>query len=213
MSVVRSRRFRLPLAIAWGASVTGVGLAVAPWFFGPSNYDPGVAVLTATLVAVIWYTYFTYKAVHREEPTWISLELASNSGSLLAEISNPTARTVDVHPKLEVWIGGEVVNVSPLHWGKHGEWIRLGPHETFVGSSNVLKKKPDGSSDRSALVRITVAWTDDLGDEYETDPKHWRYHWPANDLRPLVASSLIEKHFAGLPPHPAAEKRSHAGSR
>lgn len=38
-------------------------MAVVPNWRG--RYDPSLAVLTATLVAVIWYTFFSYCALHR----------------------------------------------------------------------------------------------------------------------------------------------------
>ena len=49
--------------IALGATGVAVALAVAPVMGAPATYDAGVAVLTATLIAVIWYTRWTFEAV------------------------------------------------------------------------------------------------------------------------------------------------------
>ena len=54
---------RPPIVIAWFASVVSVLLAVAPALSGDTSYRPDLAVLTATLVSLIWYTAFTFQAL------------------------------------------------------------------------------------------------------------------------------------------------------
>lgn len=62
---------KLPLSLAWIASAAAVILAVfaglqSLWMYRLWGlYDPSVAVLTATLIAVIWYSYFTFKSVQQ----------------------------------------------------------------------------------------------------------------------------------------------------
>lgn len=50
-----------PVMLAWLASSASLFLAIVPNWGGP--YDVTVAVLTATLLAVIWYTFYTYQSV------------------------------------------------------------------------------------------------------------------------------------------------------
>lgn len=55
-----------PKVIAWTASGAAVFLAFLPvafYGFERARYDPEVAVLTATLLALIWYTYHTHQSV------------------------------------------------------------------------------------------------------------------------------------------------------
>jgi hypothetical protein len=66
-------RFRDPArAIAWGATLASLGLVLAQGLLD-RRYDPTLAVLTVTLIAIIWYTYFTKRAV---DHTGRSVELA-----------------------------------------------------------------------------------------------------------------------------------------
>jgi hypothetical protein len=60
-AVSRRLRWSKPLIVASLASLTALFLSVVPNWGGP--YDVNVAILTATLLAVIWYTYFTYQSV------------------------------------------------------------------------------------------------------------------------------------------------------
>ena len=51
--------------IAWAATITSITLATLPALplihgADPVSYDAALAVLTATLVALVWYTCFTY---------------------------------------------------------------------------------------------------------------------------------------------------------
>ena len=55
---------------AWGfallSSLAAIGLAIGPNF--RETYDPNLAVLTLTVVSIIWYTYFTYCGINRAPP-------------------------------------------------------------------------------------------------------------------------------------------------
>ncbi len=42
-------------------SVIAFALAIAPSFLGETRYDASLAVLTATLIALVWYSAFTYR--------------------------------------------------------------------------------------------------------------------------------------------------------
>ena len=51
-----------PKAIAIGASLLALAAAF-PEVYGKGDWDSGLAVLTLTLIALVWYTFFTYQAV------------------------------------------------------------------------------------------------------------------------------------------------------
>jgi hypothetical protein len=74
-----ARNVDRPLLVAWLGSAAAAALAVLPVAFGSRTYDPGVAVLTATLIAIIWYTYFTHGLVRsaREQSDLIQEQLRS----------------------------------------------------------------------------------------------------------------------------------------
>lgn len=52
---------------------------------GGGPYDPSVAVLTATLIGIIWYTFFTFQAVHRAPPAWVEYDLVLRTKSYGSE--------------------------------------------------------------------------------------------------------------------------------
>ena len=60
-------RTRGPVLIATLFTFVAIGLAVAPGLLGKATYHAGLAVLTATLIAVIWYAYFTWQASRTAE--------------------------------------------------------------------------------------------------------------------------------------------------
>lgn len=60
---------RVSRRLAWIASCVGLVLAIAPGIISfardrQATYDGSLAVLTATLIAVVWYTEFTFEALH-----------------------------------------------------------------------------------------------------------------------------------------------------
>ena len=60
-------RSRIPVAIAVLSSAAALILALLPARHEPHRYDAGLAVLTATLVAIIWYTFFTFGILKKAE--------------------------------------------------------------------------------------------------------------------------------------------------
>lgn len=68
-----SEPFRRDRTAAW-ASVLALLLAVAPGFTERyqkgrwGDYDPTIAVLTATLIALIWTAHYTFRAVRHAPP-------------------------------------------------------------------------------------------------------------------------------------------------
>ena len=60
--------------LAWGATAASLVLAVAPGFQAlrsglTPSYDGSLAVLTATLIAIIWYTQYTYESLQYARAT------------------------------------------------------------------------------------------------------------------------------------------------
>lgn len=56
-------------SLAWSSTLLSIVLAIAPGIMslvgsGGARYDAPLAVLTATLVAIIWYTQYTFEALH-----------------------------------------------------------------------------------------------------------------------------------------------------
>jgi hypothetical protein len=57
-----------PIRVAWSFTGASLFLASLPAFIGYARsdrvtYDSNLAVLTATLIAIVWYTYYTYETL------------------------------------------------------------------------------------------------------------------------------------------------------
>ena len=102
---------RVPLGIAWTASIASIVLATLPALVHlPSFdlsailqlYDPIIAVLTATLIAVIWYSYFTFKSVHQVEETKAA-EKQENVRQLASSLVTIRAQILGLKNQLDFW--------------------------------------------------------------------------------------------------------------
>lgn len=84
--------------LAWLFTVVAVLLAVGPGisaiFAGHvASYDAGLAVLTATLIAIVWYTHFTYQAV---EASRYSAQATRESAEAMRASAEATQRLAEV---------------------------------------------------------------------------------------------------------------------
>lgn len=165
------RRHLGPFILSVLASLTAVALAVGPNLHGV--YDPSLAVLTATLVAVIWYTFFSYCALHREAAATIDFRLErAPSRMIVAHVENRSSfrnvvmrwRVVgrrdgaDLDTGPELGLGDTVLNLLP---GEQREMnFPFAPAKGVTGSPygpGVQLGEP-----QKAFLRAEVVWQDDL---------------------------------------------------
>jgi len=102
---------RIPLRIAWTASIVSIVLATLPALFNWPGldlsailrlYDPIIAILTATLIAVIWYSYFTFKSVRQVEETQAT-ENRRNLRQLVSSLITIRAQILGLKAQLDFW--------------------------------------------------------------------------------------------------------------
>ena len=161
----------------------GVGIAIGPNWSG--EYDGSLAMLTATFIAIVWYTYFTYRAVHRDEASRLSLEAEGVTGKrhVLVRLRNPTnERRIAARVFAEFWRDGKRECIDDLK-SFRGETLVLTPGREFVvlfeiGVAPGLVGSPLGPAIELgecefALLRIEVEWTDDLGAAGTIGPDNW----------------------------------------
>lgn len=190
----RVRRF-LPLVVAGVATVAAAALAIGPAPHGP--YDRSVAVLTATLVAVIWYSYFTFLGVFRRRPTHIDLamEYEATSGALRPIIRNLSDNRVRARIRLSAYwdalapvpfdafySGNEEVTLEPN--GGIGGWIEIGKQDAKV-----------------LVVKMQVDWWDDAGREGSTEPRYWHIELDRARISAVIGSSNIARIFGDAERH------------
>jgi hypothetical protein len=205
----RSKRFRVPLAVAWTASVGSVAAAVGPNLGG--QYSPSTAVLTLTLIAVVWYTYFTYREVHREEPGRIdvTMELSEHKAyALLVTIGNPTARVLSARLFMDLWVEDEPVATGDTWRGSRDQAVRLDPGEAIparvdLSASVTIERDEFGGTiitrGISVKIRFKAEWTDEFGDEGSTGIKYWQGQLMERTIRRIFTAAEIDTVFGPLP--------------
>lgn len=179
------RRHSWAFAIAVTASVTAVALAVGPppW----QGYDRSVAVLTATLVAVVWYTFFTYCAVHREERSTLTVQpqVASNKQLLLLRIENSTReRLIEFRVECEAWNDRVPCEITEKLRPGNDHWMSLRPGESIdrgameipamrgkLGSR--VGPRVESIDQPQVALQFKVQWRDDLRDRGYCPPERW----------------------------------------
>ncbi len=199
-----AKRFRTAWYFALFSSLVAVGLAIGPNF--PGSYDPILAVLTVTVVAVIWYTYFAYCSVHREPSTVLQLQVQgvmyAESVQLNPIITNLSPRTVAAKLQLTVTVDDDEVPLGAIYRGT--TQLPLSPYEVFKGAVSVspyiMKPRQDSRGSmhftRKAIrVVFRVDWTDDLKKKGTVGPKHWHATHEERKLYAVVAQENIERIF------------------
>ncbi len=83
-----ARRFRTAFWTSVGASAAAIFLAVGPNWGGP--YDANLAVLTATLTAIIWYTFFSYCALHKAEESRLRYDVRRAHAHRMVDLKSRT---------------------------------------------------------------------------------------------------------------------------
>ena len=191
MRVLPPRRFRPAFVVACLLSLASVGLAIGPGPRGP--YDRELAVLTATLLGIIWYTYFSYRALHRAPETVLLTDLRSHldgSGVTLTPVlENRSPRTVVARIRLQVWVDGEEIASRAYFDG--GELAPLQPfqsvEEHFRPTQDQLKVTRSATGEYWSCwtrlqVVMSVAWRDDLQEAGVLDLQYWHATGPSKTL-------------------------------
>lgn len=193
----------LGLIIAIVGTVIAISLAIFPYFGG--TYNPSLAVLTATLITLIWYTYFTFIAIHREESTYIGINFKTiqetNGLHLYPFIKNYSKRRVIAKVFLDITWDGEKRTLINLYNGKDD--FEVDPYLDFRGhiippSLEEILAEPLPRDE--LLVKFNVQWQDDLGYKGETGYKYWRMKTDGTiyNLVPIVDATSIRELFTDM---------------
>lgn len=202
--MMQPKRFRVAWYAALLFSIVAVGLTIVPSFSG--SYDPILGILTVTVVAVIWHTYFAYSGVHREPSTVLHLQVQgvmyAESAQLNPIILNLSPRTVVATLHLIVSVDDYVVPLGPIYRGETR--LPLSPHGVFKGSVSVSPEIMKPRQDVMGLMHFTrkairvvfrVDWTDDLEEEGTVGPKYWCATREEPIVFPVIAEENIERIF------------------
>ncbi|MGZ5443910.1 MAG: hypothetical protein ACXW5U_18500 [Thermoanaerobaculia bacterium] len=160
-----------------------------------------MAVLTATLLSLIWYTYFTYRAVNNEPPTMVDIGFGYQRSPASMSFSVQNQR----HHHLECTIGVRILAVSgdhqlpPPYGGRDADRFILKPGEAFHGSlpvGELVESLP--LHRRTVLVTATAVWQDETGDTGTAGPKSWLVDLENQSMRRLYSRSEVDHEGARI---------------
>lgn len=199
----RPRAYRSALRMSWALTTLSVGLAIGPAFVGESRYDPALAVLTVTLIALIWYTFFSFVAAFGEPASIVLAELRRAGHNVEPVLRNASRRNVWASLFLRVWVDGEERHRQRFFRGRPRF---LGAEERLVESVPVIdeddiNRTPARHEPRfnEILVMMRVIWVDDNEDLGDTGPRYYRL--PHSRIHQLLVDEDVRGAFprgAGL---------------
>ena len=162
--------------------------------WGDSKYDPTLAVLTATLVSLVWYTYFTYRVVTNAPPTMLDFGLSyqRQPATLSLSIQNQQRHHVSCVVTFAICSRNGEWELPPPYKGMEADRFHLKPGEAFHGSLAIhteVESLPPES--RSVLVTAHASWQDETGDDGCAGPKSWVVDVESQSIRRLFSDSEV----------------------
>jgi len=118
-----------------------------------SWYQPGTfIVLSFTLLAVIWYTYFTYRlAVKKEQPTVVAtIQYLRQARDVRIPLLNPTNMYAATRVWVEVKVYGQATSLGPDYSGE-SVW-HLTPQFSIEGHFSLEKPLKQVGKDFNTMV-------------------------------------------------------------
>lgn len=202
-----SRRFKRPKLIAIAASAAAVAFAIGPNWDG--EYAPDIAVLTLTLIAIVWYTYYSYLAVHREVPGRVGVDISMRDRFrvLSIKVANPSPRFLQARLHLDLWVDGAPISTGETWQGAPGHEVELDPGEELpatIDLSNTETFEPDNEGGGTytgateCRLRFRATWVDDLGDEGATSWKYWKGNLVNHIIRRVLTTAEVSALFGHL---------------
>jgi hypothetical protein len=136
-------------------------------------YDPGLAVLTAALVALVWYTCFTFQAVHKGGPIEVAVMFNPelHPGRLALTIEPWSGRPLHLVTRLhvQVWLDGKALELDDFLSGRDPFPMASRNTHEFHRSIELHGPNPN-----EALFRVWLSWEDEDGGTGETLVQRWR---------------------------------------
>jgi hypothetical protein len=204
----------LGLVTAIVLSIVAIVLATVHNLGGP--YDPLLAVQTASLIALIWYVYFTFHSVLRRSYPRVEFRLDRHDANQLGlHVTNHSLdRAISVRHRVDIRRDGEFLPMEPLFQGAKNHAINLQPGKDDIRSLPIEPLKPVEGSDygpraqagepESMLVRTVVCWEDDEGFSGRVGPQYWEVRLVDTQVKELRVRNETSRRFEGFPPFSCA---------
>lgn len=192
-----------PRVMAWAATITIVVLAMVEG----GSFDAGLAVTTATAVAVVWYAYWTFRVARPK--AWVSLEIHPeelviapdrNRPALRPTVINQVPRQLHTRVTVRVWVDGEPVRLEgPLYRGKEPYPVdrRLSPAGVLPLTDH-LEWTDDGFVNDELLIMFEARWIDTLCERGQAK-KFWRVDLTTGQPDAIISATRRRRLFGPLP--------------
>lgn len=184
-------------------------MAIGPYWNGP--YDPALAVLTGTLIAIIWYVYLTFMVVTHEEPSRAIVQVGSDQGPrelnfMVHNISHE--RSLTVRLSIRIFRDGELLEIPEELRGEAGNQVEVLPRTQWERKIKVAPAKSVESSrlgpavqmgePEEFLIEYGAAWVDDLNNRATAGPYNYVVQTLSLEIKQLPTSTEVAARFNHL---------------
>ena len=185
---------RTSLLVALIATCLVVAFALMSLLFNIPQAN--VIVLSFTLVAVVWYTYFTYQLATRQERAVVvaSIHYIPDARDVRVIVSNPTNRYAKTYVSIQPKVYGQEVSLGPDYSGQT-IWhltpkFAINGHFTLarvlsqIGKTfdQMVEEANDNNIFEQLQLSLTVEWENEDG-EVRSSPKHfWYFNFRKNNF-------------------------------
>lgn len=178
-----------------GATTTLV-LVVLVWTLSSCGPQEGMLiVLSLTLIAVIWYTYFTYQLAVKKEPAGVAatIHYEPQSREVYVIAHNPTNRYLGARLWIEAEVYGQMADLGDDYSGKtiwhltprfeiRGHFALDKPLSQF--GKNFAKMMAEATPEnrtRQLRLSLRATWEDEEGQKGSYPAPHrWYFDFPRN---------------------------------
>ena len=210
-----AKRRNRPLFIA-GATTTLVIVVLALSFWTFCVSEGTFIILSLTLVAVVWYTYFTrLLATKKDEVTVVAtIHYVPEARDLRVFVKNPTNRYAKTRIWVNVKVYGEDTDLGPEYSGQT-IW-HLTPQFEIDGHFSLDNPLRQAGKSFDAMVteaceedvtkqlqlRLKVEWEDEDGEVGKLPERCWYFDFRKNSF--VYSSRGLHEYIAGPPASHAA---------
>lgn len=177
---------KIPFWIAVLATLVSFGTLVIAWLVGAETDWTQTIIITFTLVALIWYTYWTYRISELGAAPVVvgDLQFDPKSGEIYTALRNQSNKTAAVRVFVRVFVYGQAISWDDDYSGKT-IW-NLTPQFSIRGHFSInkplskhgktfeslLAEANDNNATDQCRISFHMEWEDGEGRK-DKSPEHW----------------------------------------
>lgn len=181
-----------PNVVVWTVTAVVVGLAVV----GGGPYDPELAVLTVTAVAIVWYAYWTFRVARPD--AWVKLRInpvrTPTTRALFPQIENQVHRRLYGRVVVRLWVDEKPIRQDAIYGG--ARWFTI---EAGLSPAGHIPLEDHMVKDGHLLVMFTAEWIDAALCESGRTTKYWSFWMPSLEGAAVIDPQVQREWFTPLP--------------